>query len=140
MVVELKDLAGEHWLDGVDFDSSEIKKYFKKRYNNDSLFMNAEVIRFRLDGTVYTALEDPEDGYRSSMDELFVGELDIVNNFPKVKVLASMSENEQEDILNLMDLETGKIIISVGTDYSDDYYPMFIGEYNPENMVINKDK
>ena len=35
-------------------------------------------------------------------------------------------------------IETGKTILEIGTDYTDSYYPMAICHYYPENMAINQ--
>jgi len=55
--MELKDLAGEHILTGVDFENETIEKY-------------CEAVNFILDNETYTAIQDPNDGYRSCMREI----------------------------------------------------------------------
>src|SRR5207302_181175 len=59
--VTLDTLVGEHVLDAVDTFVDRVKQYSW----SDEL-EEASVIRFRLDGVAYTAIEDPSDGYRSS--------------------------------------------------------------------------
>lgn len=132
--VNLDALIGEHVLDAVDTFMEKVKRY-------DEYFEDANGIRFRLDGVIYTAMEDPSDGYRSSMDHLFVStDAKLVNVFPPIRVLARKKENDQwqvHDTLEVIDLVTGKVVMEVGTDNTDDYYPSFVSAFHPENMATN---
>lgn len=133
--VELDSLIGEHVLDGVDTYVEQVKKY------GDDL-EDANVIRFRLDGVVYLAFEDPSDGYRSRMDKLIVAiDPEITNTFPPIRVVAikkADSDWKVNDTLELIDLVTGKVVMEVGTDNTEDYYPSFVANFQPENMATNK--
>lgn len=132
--VTLSDLVGEHMLDAVDTYIEKVNPYGGD-YTED-----AEVIRFRLDGVLYVAIEDPSDGYRSSMETLVVSDDKPVNVFPPVRVLGKMKDDEAwqtNDVLQLIDLVTGKIVMEVGTDNTDDYYPSFVSAFSPENMATN---
>lgn len=130
--VELDSLVGDHVLDGVDLSNERVKTY------GDN-FEDASVIRFRLDGTVYTAIESPDDDYRSSMDKIFAEECEIKNAFPPIKVTARKKPDDGHvsDTLELVDSATGKVVVEVGTDNTDDYYPSFVSAFWPENMVTN---
>src|SRR5574343_347944 len=130
---ELKDLVGFHVLTGVDRGSIEVEDY-----GSPSL---CETLSFTLDGVTYTACEDPQDGYRSSMRYL-IQDGKTTNNFRPQKVVARMRQNEEwrsakDEILELVDLATGKVVLEVGTNYYDDYYPCFVASFFPENMAIN---
>lgn len=131
--VELSSLVGEHVLDGVDCYVATVKDY------GDG-FQDAEAIRFRLDGVTYTAIEDPSDGYRSSLGQLFIGGA-VNNSFPPIRVLAMKKPNSkyggENDTLLFVDLVTGKSVLEVGTDHVDDYYPAFVSAFSPENMATN---
>lgn len=119
--VTFEDLVGEHILDAVDYGSEE------KHYDED-----ATIIRFRLDGIVYIAIENPDDGYRSYLGNLYVQEGgNVGNTFPPVKVTCSIDANTDNDIMRLT-LENGETVLEVGTNYSDDYYPCFVGWFNVE--------
>lgn len=134
--VELDSLIGEHTLDGVDLSNERVKTY------GDNM-EDASVIRFRLDGKVYTAIEDPSDGYRSSMDRIFVEDCPISNVFPPVRVLARKKGSDcgyVNDTLELIDMMTGKVIVEVGTDHTDDYYPSFVSGFWPEHMATNESR
>lgn len=118
----LGDLIGEHRLDAVD-------RFIEGNFDD------AAAIRFRLDGVVYTAFEDPEDGYRSSMKELCVSSDKMVNVFEPVDVVGVMNS---EEVLTLIDVKTKKVVLEVGTADIDDYYPSFVAAFFPENMCINQ--
>lgn len=132
--VTLESLVGEHTLDAVDTYVDQVKQW-------GDHFEDANCIRFRLDGVVYTAIESPDDGYRSSLGSLFVSPDDkLTNVFPPIRVLARMKGNENSyvnDTIQFLDMVTGKVVMEVGTDNTDDYYPWFVGTFNPENMATN---
>jgi hypothetical protein len=133
--ISLDTLVGEHTLDAVDTFSESIKQY-------GSRFEDCSIIRFRLDGKVYTATEDPDDGYRSSLGTLFVSaDEPMTNVFPEIRVTARKKANDGSyvnDTLELIDIVTGKVVVEVGTDNTDDYYPWFVGAFFPENMATNQ--
>ena len=134
--MELKDLVGEHELDAVDFDNEEIKD----EYSGVEM---SQVCRFRLDGKVYAAIEDPSDGYRSSMRDLSVSDSATMKNvFQPVKVVGRhRTKGEyggEDDVLELIDVKTGQVVLEVGTDQVDDYYPGYVASFHPEAMAINQ--
>lgn len=139
--MELKDLVGNHILDAVDFSNEQIKTWGDE-------FEDCQVIRFRLDGKVYAATEDPDDGYRSSMSDIaLLGDVQMRNVFTPTPVIARyVSEREayegagynyQADILELVDATTNRVVLEVGTDNTDDYYPSFVSAFHPEAMACN---
>ena len=132
--VELVSLVGEHLLDAVDFSNEQVKTWGDE-------FEPCQVMRFRLNGKCYTATEDPDDGYRSSMKDLVVSDcVEMKNVFAPVRVIGrhrTAGSYGAEDVLELIDAKTGKTVIEVGTDNSDDYYPGFVANFNPEAMVLN---
>lgn len=129
-LVGFSELTGRKTLDAVDFSNESIQRW------NDS-FDNCQVMRFRLDGVVYMAVEDPSDGYRSSLGTFSVTDAKIKNKFPPVSVIcveknkSSGSSDGTCDILQLQDATTGAVILEVGTDRSDDYYPTFVAYFDP---------
>lgn len=130
--VMLDSLVGEHTLDAVDTFVERVKQY-------DEHFEDANAIRFRLDGVVYTAVEDPSDGYRSCLGTLILGG-EVRNVFPPVKVFGRKKadgEYDKNDTLELVDAVTGKVVMEVGTDNSDDYYPSFVSAFWPDHMATN---
>lgn len=129
--MELSDLVGEHYLDAVDDE-------YEKQERSWGYPETVSVLYFRLDDTVYGAVEDPDDGYRSHMQELITSDREMINEFSPQKVIGQYSDNGSEDILRLIDAETGKVVLEVGTNYCDDYYPCFVASFHPEAMAINK--
>ena len=135
--MEFKDIVGKHLFDAVDMFDTQIELYEGAEY-----FEDANACRFRLDGIVYEAVEDPDDGYRSMMrDFKIVENAKMKNVFPAVEVLVKHREYGDRcnaDILDIIDIKTSKTILSVGTDNTDDYYPWFVCEYHPEAMSTNQ--
>ena len=136
--VTLESLTGPHVLDAVDFGSVEIERYPEsERFRR---IESCNTISFRLDGNVYTAVEDPENGYRSSLGKLFVDQRPMQNVFIRVRVMGRMKQNtdqQSNETLELLDVMTGKVVLEVGTDNTSDYYPYFVASFMPENMVVN---
>jgi len=134
--MELKDLAGEHVLDAVDFSTEHIIGWMSR-------LEDCNAMRFRLDGVVYVAIEDPEDGYRSYMRDLMTAEsASMTNVFPPVRVVArhrTSGRFDECDILELIDVANGNVIIEVGTENTGDYYPYYIANFHPGLMAINSD-
>lgn len=135
--VELKDLVGKHTLSGVD--------YFNERVADEwgGGFEDCQVMSFVLDDKAYSAIENPGDGYRSMLREVrVVGPALVKNRFEPIEVLAiyrDRSRHDSADLLQVYDTANAKLVLEVGTDHSDDYYPSFIAEFTPENMSINED-
>jgi len=130
--MELKDLVGLKKLDSVDF-STEVGGYYPDE--------ECTVCRFRLDGVLYAAYEDPEDGYRSCMKELVIVKNNLSKNiFDPIDVMCRYNngtEYYESDILEIVDIVTGKIILEVGTDHYEDYYPLFVARFDPTAMCLN---
>ncbi len=129
--IEMEKLIGEHFLSGVEVNAYPIQ-------NIGEHFLDCNSISFILDGVVYTAIENPEDGYRCSMDKLIIDNIKIRNTFEPVKVLVRKSPSEHSDILDFVDIKNGKTILLVGTENIDDYYPCFVSNFLLENMSINE--
>lgn len=132
--MELNELVGEHELSGVDTSTESVKEEW-----GDG-FENCQAIRFRLDGITYMAIEDPDDGYRSSMGEIKPSGVEMKNVFPPVKVLCRMKPNDDQvnETLEIIDVVNGQTILEVGTDNMDDYYPWFVASFWPERMAVNQ--
>jgi len=136
--MELKSLVGEHLLDAVDSSDEQVKTWGEQ-------FETATVLRFRLDGNVYVAVENPEDGYRSCMNDLTVSEDATMKNvFEPVRVIGQYRDEGRydgvDDVLELIDASTGEIVLEVGTEDVGDYYPGFVAAFHPEAMIINSGK
>lgn len=129
-----EDLVGNHVLSGIETGSM---KYDDGWDNGDCNY-----VKFMLDGTIYLAVEDPEDGYRSCCRDLIVEHTVPKVAIPNIDVVCSMMPyndewSEVNDVLIITDAVTGKVILEIGTTNTNDYYPYFHFEYHPENMACN---
>jgi hypothetical protein len=149
--MELKDLAGIHMLDAVDYGTVLVNH--TDSWNDGDRKVNQ--LRMRLDNVTYVCEEDPDDGYRSSMRDLrILGSEDkpITNVFGYIVVECRYagSDNERHhknngyacgstcDVLEIYDKENGKLIIEVGTENTGEYYPYYVANWNPMNLHINE--
>lgn len=123
--IKLENLIGLHELSGVDYKPAD--------------FYGGAEILFCLDGVTYAAKENPDDGYRSYMEDLSVSTKPCKNSFPAQKVLCEYLGG-CEDVLCIKDCKTTKVVLKIGTDYSESYYPCCIMEYYPENMACNENR
>ena len=135
-MTDFSELLGLHMLSGLETSTEKVNDY---GYGFD----NATVVYVVIDGKTYRIQEDPSDGYRSSMgsfDE--VEDYVVKNRFPEQFVNGSMREDstwEKNNALEFCDASTGKLVLALGTDNTDDYYPTFVFGWYPENMAINQD-
>lgn len=129
--MKLKDLVGEHELSGVDTTTEKVNQY-------QDYFQDCEVVRFVIDGKTYKATEDPHDDYRSYLKELEVTDEKVTNRFPPQKVVGKMKDDS--DTIQFIDVVTGKVVLEVGTDDTNDYYPYCVLHWSPENLAINVGK
>lgn len=133
--VDFAELIGEHELDAVDETTAKILTW-------SDTYEDAQMLAFRLDGKTYVACEDPDDGYRSSMQYLRESDAPMRNVFTPCRVLVRHrlkgEYSQVDDTLEFLDMKTGKVVLEVGTDNTDDYYPSFVASFRPENMASNE--
>lgn len=125
--MELKEFVGLHEYGGVELGTNP---------END-----AEYVIFMLDGKCYKVEEDPSDGWRSYAKDVeeYPGTMSRRCILPTpIKVVCCMDDNPDHNILKFMDAENGKIFLSLGTEYDDDWYPRCRFEYHPENIHLNE--
>jgi len=124
--MKLEDLVGVHKLSGVDLSVAMDRG-------------ETNCVAFRLDNVTYLAVEDEDDGYRSYMKELEITSKPIKNKFEPVEVMCTMSKIFDAYVLDIYDLKTSLLVLSVGTKNTEDYYPWCEFRYIPENMILNKE-
>jgi hypothetical protein len=110
-------------------------------------FCGVDHNRFKLDDTVWEAIEDPNDGYRSSLGSVQVTESQdnlIFSSVPlaTVKIVSYKGpmgkDNDydyvwrEKDVYQLVDVVDGHIWLEFGTEDIDDYYPGFSFHYQPK--------
>ena len=128
MVVDFNYFEGLGVLNGVDFGTV-----------GDG-YDQANTCTFIWNGKAYRAQEDPSDGYRSclaSIEQLTDSKVD--NTFPQCLVRGEGMEGNTEGI-KFIDIVTGKVVLELGTDNYDDYYPYYVANFDPTAMAINKDR
>lgn len=123
--MELENLVGLRKLTGLD-------KSYKTIYGGAC---NSYI--FQLDGVNYEITENPDDGYRSYMEDIKITDKVIKNEFKPCKVYCKMRTEFDSDVLDMIDLETNLIVLSIGTENTNDYYPCCIMQWNPQNMKSN---
>jgi hypothetical protein len=134
--VELKDLVGMHRLSGVTFERLEPEA------DADCPDEAANSCTFILDGKAYQAIENPADGYRSSMRSLRrVSVKAVKNRFEPIRVLCRYQGEgdfgEADDLLEMLECVTGRTLLTVGTRRVSDYYPVFVADWQPEKIPAN---
>lgn len=135
----LEELANKRFiLSGVD---RETQKIYDNRHDDD----DSQVIRFKLDNQIYMAVEDNNDGYRSAMGRIFISNNpkdEIKYKIPDHEVITKMKDDgsyQNNDTLQFIDVLSNEVVLEVGTDNWDDYYPLFMDNWTPENLAINKE-
>jgi hypothetical protein len=135
--VALEKLTGLHTLSGVETGFMDDEKEYEG-------MVSCNYISFILDGKKYTAVEDPLDGYRSSMDRLIVDKGKLKNTFPDTQVLVVFTKDNRYFISNSLvcfyAIDNAQIVLEVGTETVDDYYPSFVASFHPENLPVNAGK
>lgn len=133
--MKLEDLVGEHELTGVDFGTLPPDE---DNYRYDT----ANTMTFVLDGHAYLATEDPSDGYRSCLADLMEVPGPVANTFQPCLVLVRHrtqgSYAQSDDVLECVDIVTGKLVLEVGTENDGDYYPSYVANFTPEHMACNQ--
>ena len=124
--VEFESLVGKHILSGVESSSMKSTSEYSRGEE-------CNCMKFVLDGVTYIAIEDPDDGYRSSLGSLVVSDSTVSNRFKGIEVIGRVRGTE-DGILEFIDTRNGNTILEVGTDHSDNYYPYFVANWNPENL------
>lgn len=133
LLVQLQDLDGHTGhLTGVWYQTVT---YPDDRWRDDGQGMG-----FILDGETYLVSEDPDDGYRSSMESLKRGvqipEGAIVSMFEPVELEFRYTDpyTKEYGYLKGSDMvvardSKGRERLAFGTDNVGDYYPCFVAEY-----------
>jgi len=124
----LDALVGPHVLTGWD----RVTIPAAEDYDAD-----ADVLNLELDGKLYSFVEDPNDGWRSRLEEVLVSEgARPATTFEAVPVLAVQRHDTSNDLLEFYNARTGALVAIVGTENTDDYYPCFVAVTEPEGVGV----
>lgn len=130
----IPDLVGMWALSGITIGvmSDSPDGYYERNY-----------IDFKLNGKVYRAVEDDNDGYRSMCEKILVLPTKKTETSFEPVVVYGVPRNNigyyENEIVDFYDIVTNKIILSIGTESVNDYYPTFIMDWIPENLCLNAD-
>lgn len=130
---------GYHYLTGIG------ETWIHDDYSDEDM----HGIIVQIDGENYVAYEDPDDGYRS-YGRFHKTDIAPKTIFPRQRVYIFTEEIDTYDeddfpvrlsILRIHRYGYGReIILEIGTDHSDTYYPVAIFHWHPENLPINLSK
>ena len=124
---------GRGFLEGV----CEYTKKARHEYEGD---YNGYI--FRLNGQNYAIYENPDDGYRSWC-EIEATDLPCKNTFPPQEVFVMLYDKDEaygkNEGIAIYNIDDASLILKLGTDNYNDYYPCARMDFHPENMPINKD-
>lgn len=134
------DLLG----DGTHFFSGVVMVNVPVGYHEDNDY--AEGIVMTIDGNDWLAYTDPDDGYRSyGCLRMCNGEFNVPQFPAQVVHIKNYSEDGMDDSgwprkydKMVMTGPNGRLIMEIGTDHSDSWYPCSMFHYNPENLPINE--
>lgn len=104
----------------------------RDEYSSEDI--NALIVR--IDNKNYLCYEDPHDGYRSH-SELQETDKECTNTFPPQRVMVKHYDKHYDKGIQFYSPDF-ELILLIGTDNYDDYYPGAVWEWHPENLPINK--
>jgi len=113
----------------------EIGKYCSFEAYDTDYEDDAQVSYFRLNGSTFKVSEDPNDGYRSSIDSIIYiprNQHKFNNVFqPPYIVRPEIDGTETHYFIKLVDQNEDDILV-MGTDNTDDYYPCYVCSFSPK--------
>lgn len=121
------DVIKEGWHELSGFCDCVVKQGYRGDING---------LIVRLDGKNYRCYKDSDDGYRSH-SEFEETEQECTNTFPPQRVMVIRYDRASDAGIKIYNPDF-ELILLVGTDDYDDYYPMAVWEWHPENLPINK--
>lgn len=98
-----------------------------------------------LNGETFLFFEDESDGYRSYLGEIIrVHGGRLPNRFAPVEVsvvgydgtplAGSGAKDKDIPVLRFVAISTGQVVVELGTDHSDDYYPSCMAFFDAESL------
>lgn len=96
-----------------------------------------------INNVVFALLLDPSDGYRSySTLALVLPNTALQTRIPHVPVLFKPAEKSSYDsdisisnsLIDAVSVDTNQVLLKMGTDYTDDYYPSATFDCSVRNM------
>lgn len=124
--IDLHHFTGEYLFSGIHTEQCFTDK--------DEQYMKVCLV---LDDTIYTFEENPQDGQRSCLGDVYIDDWQsIVDNFEPQEVVGVIQDDHYEYSIRFVHPDTDELILRIGTlDKSHDY-PFFQFDFNPENMDV----
>lgn len=145
---EMGQVAEDQTLKEISEDELHFSdKWMETLIGIDLDFYGAESQAFKVDGVVFEVLEDPEDGYRSCLGGVLARSEKGYNFYKKPFATVRLEKFEyepegkdryEEDRAHgyrLIDANDGHVWLTFGTKWYNDYYPLFIFDYEPKESV-----
>lgn len=138
--IQLADLLGLHALHGIARD------VITAMYGD-----TVQRVALLVDDFVVELCEDENDGYRSSLGSIrrwqsvsrYIAEHDDVSFAPIHPPLIVMIRHRkvaehsgEADAIYAIDERTGLVVLDIGTDQVDDYYPSFVFSWDPAGWPL----
>lgn len=101
---------------------------FEELVGKSGILCAVDDLKFRIGDLTFQAIEDENDGYRSSLQEFKL----VENIRPTFRENVTISGDEAYFYLTN---DNGKVVLTVGTDDYDDYYPCFVFEWYPRYLT-----
>lgn len=132
----IDDLVGIHTIDA--------RGEYIRDANPDSYSENSLVILYRIDGKLYAFQEDTNDDYRSMLEEVReANERDLeipLAEFAPIVCNFMIRDLHQfggtDHVLYAVDERTDLLVLEIGTENTDDYYPSFVASWTPEGVPL----
>ena len=89
---------------------------------------------FKLDDEIWEAIEDEADGYRSYLEDIKVVDNPeglVFSGEPFDEVYKQEVYDGHREGFEYRSTKDDHLWLFVGTDYTDDYYPLFVFHYTP---------
>lgn len=97
-----------------------------------SLYLCTTANSFQLGSIIFEAMEDEDDGYRSSLDYVMIRKIDQIRGGKLADVIVESRDTHEQFGWRLVDVKDKHIWLEIGTDNSDNYYPSFIFDWTPK--------
>lgn len=102
-----------------------------------SLYYNNLSNQFQLGSVIFEVIENEDDGYRSSMQEVRILSTDAARKDREYLGGVIIRDGDAGDFrgYEIVDENTGHVWLRFGTDHHDDYYPCFSFNFTPKPTI-----
>lgn len=132
-ILDFEIKEGRHILSGIGDYAKQLGDYEE----------DPEAVVLQIDGINYGFYVGPSDGYRSYSEVEELSDFKCQHTFSPQFVDLEIEEtprpyDDYDYILKFKDAINGKIVLEVGTEFANDYYPCAVFRWFPENLEINR--